>query len=506
MGQQYILAYDLGTTGNKAVLVDERCNLVATAFSPYQTFFPFATAVEQDPWDWWNSVVNATRQLLEKSHVNPREVQAISFSGQMMGCVPVSREADPIGRGIIWADMRGSLEASQLAARMGSALLYQILGNRVNASYSAAKILWIREHEPDRFRQAHKFLQPKDFIVARMTGNFVTDFSDACGTNLFDITRLQWSDAILEAAALDRHLLPEAYASTDVVGRLSDAVAAVLGLTGGTPVVIGGGDGACAAAGAGVINASDTYQYLGSSSWVGTASPVPLLDPTARIFNWAHVVPGLYAPTGTMQAGGGSFQWLKSTLGIETENGRSAYELMDEEADAGPAGANGLIFLPYLMGERSPVWNEKARGAFIGLTMQHSRSELIRAVMEGVAMNMKGILDAFTDQIKVDEIRFIGGGAKSRVWAQIFANIYGHRLRVPTVLDEATALGAAVTGGVGVGLFADFDVVRRAIETDFVVTPDMDRHRAYRRLQVTYEEAYRALIGTFDQLSTWAQG
>lgn len=504
MGHQYVLAYDLGTTGNKAVLVDERCTVAATAFSAYQTVFPFALAVEQDPWDWWNSVVDATKQLLEKSRVSPGQIQGISFSGQMMGCVPVSRNADPIGRAIIWADMRSSVQALRLADRLGSSALYEILGNRVNASYSAAKIMWIGEHEPERFRQTYKFLQPKDFVVARMTGNFVTDFSDACGTNLFDITRLQWSEPVVEAAGLDRHLLPEVYASTEVVGRLSDTVAEALGLTAGTPVVIGGGDGACAAVGAGVIEESDTYQYLGSSSWVGTASHHPLIDPKTRIFNWAHVVPGLYAPTGTMQAGGASFHWLRSVLGIESEHGRSAYKVMDDEADAESPGADGLIFLPYLMGERSPVWNEKARGAFIGLTMQHSRSALVRAVMEGVAMNMKGILDAFTDQVKVDEIRFIGGGAKSRVWAQIFSNIYGHPLRVPTVLDEATALGAAVAGGVGIGLFADFDVVDHAIETDFVVTPDTTTHHSYRQLQTTYEEAYRALIGTFDELSTWA--
>lgn len=496
MGPQYILAYDLGTTGNKAVLVDDRGNLAAKAFSPYQTFFPFAPAVEQDPWEWWHSMVDATQQLLGTSRVNPREIHGISFSGQMMAAVPVSRAAEPIGRALIWADMRGSLEASQLVDRLGSTPLYKILGNRVTASYSAAKILWIRAHQPDRFSRTYKFLQPKDFIVARMTGNFVTDFSDACGTNLFDVTRLQWSEPILQAAELDPSLLPEARPSTAVVGKLLDSAAAALGLVAGTPVVIGGGDGACAAAGAGVIEESNTYQYLGSSSWLGTASPKPLLDPDARIFNWVHVVPGLYAPTGTMQAGGASFQWLKSTLDVE-----STFELMDAEAEQIPPGANSLIFLPYLMGERSPVWNEKARGAFIGLTMKHSRGALIRAVMEGVAMNMKGILDAFTDQMRVDEIRIIGGGAKSRLWAQIFSDVYGHRIRIPAVLGEATALGAAVTGGVGIGLFSDFTAVRRSIATDSIVTPDTDAHHAYRRLQDIYEDAYRALIVTFDRLS-----
>lgn len=497
MGQDYILAYDLGTTGNKAVLVDGTSRLVASAFAPYQTYFPFAKAVEQDPEEWWESVLQVTRQILEKSGVHPRQIRGISFSGQMMGAVPVDCHADPIGRAIIWADMRGAVQAQRLADGLGAGTLYRILGNRVNASYSAAKIMWIREHQPERFQKTYKFLQPKDFVAARMTGRFVTDFSDACGTNLFDIEKLRWSEDILTAAGITTDVLPELAASTEVVGRLSNEVAAQLGLNSGTPVVIGGGDGACAAAGAGVVAESQTYQYLGSSSWIGTASSRPLFDEKARIFNWAHVVPGMYAPTGTMQAAGAAFQWLKSTLNIEPRDGKSAFQILDEAADKSPGG---LLFLPYLMGERSPIWNENARGAFIGLSMQHSVGDLARAVMEGVALNMKGILDAFTEQISVGEIRFIGGGAKSRVWAQIFSDVYGHPLNVPKVLDEATAMGAAVTGGVGINLFSSFRVIQQVIETDHMVSSDAHRHAGYARLQPTYESCYRALMATFEAL------
>lgn len=499
MEKNYVLAYDLGTTGNKAIIMDGDCQLVASAFAPYQTFFPFTKAVEQDPADWWGSVRETTQQVLQQG-IDSHAIRGIVFSGQMMGCVPVNSEAEPLGRGIIWADMRGRQQAETLLSEMGSQALYEILGNRVTASYSAAKMMWIRDYESDRFRRVYKFLQPKDFLIARMTGRFVTDFSDACGTNLFDIERREWSTMILEAAEIPQGVLPDLAASTDIVGKLSHSAASELGLRDGIPIVIGGGDGACAAAGAGAIAASQTYQYLGSSSWLGTVSSHPLLDSEARIFNWTHVVPGLYAPTGTMQAAGASFQWFKTTLGVKPEGGKRAYEIMDDMAAASTGPENGLIFLPYLLGERSPVWNDNARGAFIGLHMSHRPGDLVRAVMEGIALNMKGILDALTTQVSVKQLRFIGGGAKSRLWAQIFSDVYGYPLKVPNTLDEATAMGAALTGGVGVGLFSSFDVIQQVFQNERCVTPNADRHDAYLRLQSTYQEAYRSLIGIFDNL------
>ncbi len=501
MGHNYILAYDLGTTGNKAVVVDDECRVVASAFVAYQTYFPFAKAVEQDPWDWWQSVREATRHLLAESNINTHHILGISFSGQMMGCVPVTRDATPIGRALIWADMRGGSQASRLVTHLGADALYRVLGNRVNASYSAAKMMWIHEHEPERFGNTYKFLQPKDFVVAQMTGCFVTDYSDACGTNLFDITNLKWVDSLVTAAGLSSEILPDLAASTDIVGTLSVEAAAELGLIHGIPVVIGGGDGACAAAGAGAVCEGYTYQYLGSSSWIGTASHEPFLDDRARIFNWTHVVPGLYAPTGTMQAAGASVQWLKSVFMNAPSYGQTDFDIMDEAASQSPVAAGGLIFLPYLLGERSPIWDANARGAFIGLKMHHSGEDVVRAVLEGVALNMKGILDAFTTRINVEEIALIGGGAKSRLWAQIFSDVYGYSLQIPRVLDEATAIGAAVTGGVGVGLFSDFGVIQNAIEHDFSVTPQRDNHRIYQELQLTYEAAYRALTTTFLELS-----
>jgi xylulokinase len=500
--RQYVLAYDLGTTGNKAVLVDEQCRLVASAFHPYDTFFPFDKAVEQDPWDWWLSVRHSTHELLQRSGVIPKTIAGISFSGQMMACVPLTQGGEPLGRALIWADMRSSAQAQRLITNVGAHRIYELVGNRANASYSAAKMMWVKEHEPERFQRTYKFVQPKDFVAMRMTGRFVTDYSDASGTNLFDLSALQWSPEMLAAAGIDVDLLPEAVPATTVVGGLTSSAADELGLVQGIPVVIGGADGACAAAGAGVSEPGTIYQYMGSSSWLGSVTKMPILDDQARIFNWVHVVPGLYAPTGTMQAAGASFQWLRTVLGISDND--MSFERMEEMARHSPPTAKALIFLPYLMGERSPIWDASARAAFVGLQMHHQTADLIRAVMEGVALNMKGILDAFTEVRSYDAIRLIGGGAKSRLWAQILADVYGVPMAVPNVVGEATAMGAAVTGGVGVGLFSNFNVIAQSIGDERLISPSVERHRRYNQWQPIYESTYQALKNTYRRLAECA--
>ncbi len=344
--------------------------------------------------------------------------------------------------------------------------VYQITGHRASSSYSGAKILWVRNHQPELFRQVHKFLHAKDFIVARLTGNFVTDYSDASGMNLYDLQAGDWSAPILDAIGLDRALLPELHAASDVVGEVTAQVAAEVGLAAGTPVVIGGGDGCCAATGAGVVREGSAYNYIGSSSWIALATKTPILDPTMRTFTWAHLVPGMFSPCGTMQTAGGSYQWLRDNFCLPEKEAAaglklSAYDLMNLQAEQSPPGANGLLFLPYLLGERSPRWNPKARGGFIGLTMKHNRADMIRAGLEGITLNLRVILEAFQEQnTQVTAMRVIGGGARGRVWRQIMADIYGLPVLRPALLEEATSLGAAIAGGVGVGIFRRFQCGR----------------------------------------------
>lgn len=506
MSKQYILAHDLGTTGNKASLYNAEGTLLASAFYGYGLALPKVGWAEQDPEDWWQAVCVSTQQLLAASAVSAADIACVVFSGQMMGCVAVDREARPLRSALIWADMRAGDEAQAILDGVGMEEAYRITGHRASSSYSGAKMLWVRNHQPEIFRQTYKFLQAKDFAVARLTGAFVTDYSDASGTNLYDLERGDWSAAILDAVQLDRDLLPELHASIDVVGEVTAAAAGQTGLAAGTPVVIGGGDGCCAAAGAGVVREGSAYNYIGSSSWIGLATKTPVYDPTMRTFTWAHLVPGMFSPCGTMQAAGGSYQWLRDNFGLpEKEAGAklqvSAYELMNLQAAQSPPGANGLLFLPYLLGERSPRWNPKARGAFVGLTMKHTRADMIRAGLEGITFNLRVILEAFLEQnTPVEAMRVIGGGARGRVWRQIMADIYGLPVLRPAILEEATSMGAAIAGGVGVGLFADWSVAERLTPIVDTCVPDGALKAAYDRQYALFNRAYAALEPLFDEM------
>lgn len=504
--KRFILAHDLGTTGNKAALFDEKGVLAANAFDGYEVIHPEPTWAEQDPADHWRAVVNTTRQLLVKAEVRPDEIAAISFSGQMMGCLPVDKKGRPLRNCIIWADQRAVKQAAQLADRVGEERVYRITGHRISPTYTAPKLMWVRDAEPEVFASLHKVLHVKDYIAYRLTGRFVTDRSDASGMSLYDLEGAKWSDEILEAVRLDPAYLPEVHNSTDVVGEVTGEAAEALGLVPGIPVVIGGGDGASAAVGAGSVVEGPAYNYIGSSSWIAFAAPHPIYDPGRRIFNWAHMVPGMFSPCGTMQAAGGSYQWLRRQVcSSEAEeagrSGEDVYEVMNHRAAESVPGAHGLLFLPYLQGERSPHWNPKARGGFVGLQVTHTRADLIRATLEGISMNLKTILHSFLDAgARIDEVTLIGGGAKGALWRQILADVYGRPTLRPRLLEEATSLGAAVAGGVGVGLYRDFSIVNKCIEIVDRHTPDPESAALYERLYPSFVKAYEVLVPVFDEL------
>lgn len=507
MTNRYILAHDLGTTGNKASLYNAEGSLLASAFYGYGLALPKVGWAEQDPEDWWQAVCVSTQQLLSSAALSGDEIACVVFSGQMMGCVAVDRQARPLRSALIWADMRAEAQAQALLDRVGMEAAYRITGHRASSSYSGPKMLWVRDNQPDLFRQTYKFLQAKDFIVARLTGVFVTDHSDASGTNLYDLQAADWSDTILEAVQLDRDLLPELRASTAVVGEITREAAAAVGLPAGVPVVIGGGDGCCAAVGAGVVAEGSAYNYIGSSSWIGLATEQPVYDPALRTFTWAHLVPGMFSPCGTMQAAGASYQWLRDNVGLPEKEaaaklGVSAYELLNLQAAQSPPAANGLLFLPYLLGERSPRWNPQARGAFLGLTMKHTRADMLRAGLEGITFNLRVILHAFVEQgAVVEAMRVIGGGARGRVWRQIMADIYGLPVLRPAILEEATSMGAAIAGGVGVGLFPDFSVAERLTPIVDTCLPNPALEATYARQYELFNQAYTALEPLFNQMA-----
>lgn len=496
--KRLILAHDLGTTGNKATLFDADGSLLGSAFASYPTEYAHPNWAEQNPETWWQAICTTTRQLLQASHAEPTAIAAVSFSGQMMGIIPVDQAGRPLRSCIIWADQRAQAEADQIAQLVDPALVYTHSGHRISAAYCAAKIFWLRNHQPDIYAQSHAFLMPKDYLVHRLTGALATDYSDASGTLLFNLTRRQWDETILQALALPIERLPALHKSTDVVGEVTAAAAAATGLAVGTPVVIGGGDGACAGVGAGVVEPGDAYCYIGSSSWISISSTQPLLDPGQRTFTFHHLHPERYCPMGTMQAAGGARDWAWTLFG--QENGRGASDL-DAAAGQVDAGASGLLFLPYLLGERSPHWNPLARGAWIGLAMPHSKAEMARAVLEGVALNLRLILDVLRAQVPtIRAIRLIGGGGNSPLWRQILADCFNLPIHMLELKGEATSWGAAVAAGVGSGLF-DWSLAAQRSQVVEVVEPNPLHVARYHELTAIYLDAYTALAPIYARLA-----
>jgi len=496
MPRKLILAHDLGTSGDKAVLVGLAEGIVGSSFAPYATRNPIATWAEQDPEDWWNAVCATTHEIVRAHRLSAGDVAGVAFSGQMMGCLPVGHNGRPLRNAIIWADQRAVAEAERLVDRVGLPRVYQITGHRVGPAYSAPKMAWLRRHEPRTFQETHKFLQAKDYVAYRLTDTWATDYSDACGTGLFNLATKEWAAELLAAMGVDPSLLPQAVPSTAVVGEITPEASRATGLASGTPVVIGGGDGVCATAGAGVVEEGSAYVYLGSSAWLATVSQTPLLDPAMRTFTWIHMDPHRYSPNGTMHNAGASLDWVR---GLFEVTDHAAFEA---EAAACGAGAGGLVFLPYLRGERSPHWNPRARGTFVGLTPGHGRAHLFRAVCEGVALNLRIIRDALEDQgLSISRLRVVGGGAQSRLWRRILADVLARPVELVAHPLEATAVGAAMAGAVGVGLVPDLAeaarCLARTVEVESPVSSDI-----YANLYRVFRQAYDRLVPVFDGLAS----
>ncbi|RLG84632.1 MAG: xylulokinase, partial [Thermoprotei archaeon] len=429
----YVLVHDLGTTGDKAVLFDvEKGAVVASALRSYPTTHPRPLWAEQDPDDWWRAFTETTRELLRTARVDPGDIEAVGLSGQMMACLPVDWGGRHLRRAIIWMDQRSVSEAERIREVVGEWEFYRITGNRVSPTYPVAKIMWLRRREPRIYEEAHLFLQPKDYVVARLTGSFYTDYSDASLSGMMDASKRTWAVEMLEELGIDPGKLPEIAPSTQIVGEVTSGAAEATGLARGTPVAMGCGDGACATLGAGAVGVGDAYIYVGASAWLSVTARGPVFDRAMRTFNMAHVDPELYSPIGTMQTAGASLRWFRDNVfllekAVAEALGLSPYQLIDREAEGSPPGALGLLFLPYLTGERTPHADPHARGGWVGLNIRHTRAHLIRALLEGVGFGMRDSLEIIRGMgVPVREIRVSGGGARSALWRQILADIYAH--------------------------------------------------------------------------------
>ena len=475
---QQVLAYDLGTGGLKASVFDGNGVSQASAFLPIETYYPEAGFREQDPQKWWQVLLSCTETLLSDGGISPAEIAAVSISGHSLGVVPIGRGGLLSSRVPIWSDSRAGAEAEAFFRRVDENEWYLATGNGFPAPlYAIFKLMWIQSHQPDVYEKAEKFVGTKDYLNYMLTGELATCRSYASGSGVYDLARGAYRADYLAASGIDPKKLCAPVSSTQVIGRVTRAAAALTGLTEGTPVVCGGVDNSCMALGAGCFGEGEVYTSLGTSAWVAASSKKPIVDLAGRPFVFAHCVPGQFVSATAIFSAGSAFAWLRDTVCrdlvyAEAQGGRNAYDAMTALAAASPAGANGLIFNPSLAGGSSLDKNPDIRGAFVGLDLRHTQADLIRAVLEGVCLNLRLAMDVLSTHVALShDMLIVGGGGKSALWRQLFASIYNKNITRIAVGQDAGSLGAAALGAVGVGLWPGFDRLKTVCAVQSRVAP-----------------------------------
>jgi len=494
-----ILAYDLGTGGNKASLYDADGRCLASVFVPYQTLYPRAGWHEQRPMDWWNAVVQSTRQLLAGPRADPSAIECLAISGHSLGCVPLGPDGELLRESTpIWSDKRAGAQARAFFERFDEARWYRITGNGFPPPhYTAFKIMWYRDREPEMFGRAATIVGTKDFINFLLTGRVATDPSYASGSGVYDLLAWDYHPGLIAAAGLPREMLPDIVPSTEIMGELTRDAAEQLGLPRGVKVACGGVDNSCMALGARNVAEGSVYTSLGSSAWIAVSASRPLLDDRARPYVFTHVVPGMFTSAVAIFSAGTTFRWVRDHLCADLaaraeREGLDAYELMGALAAESPVGAGKLLFHPSLAGGSSLDASPNVRGALLGLDLAHTRADVVRAAMEGVAMNLRLVLDELRRLCDVrGEMVAVGGISRSGLWRQILADALRTRIVKTNVGQEAGSLGAAAVAAVGAGLWSDFGPVERAHEVQHVSAPDPARAAAYEKLLPAFRKAGR---------------
>ena len=504
----FMMGIDVGTTGTRAVVVRPDGRVLGAATGAHQPMRMLKPGwAEQEPEDWWQATIVAVRAALEQAGLKGAQVAAVGLSGQMHGVVLLDKTNAVLRPSLIWCDQRSQAQCEWITSRVGAEQLIQLVSNPALTGFSAPKLLWVRDNEPNIFERATRFLLPKDFVRYRLTGEFATDVSDASGTLLFDVTNRRWSREMLSALGLDSKLVPRAYESPEITGQIRREVALVTGLNAGIPVVGGGGDQAASAIGNGIVLPGLTSATLGTSGVIFSYTETPKLDPRGRIHTFCHAVPGKWHVMGVTQGAGLSLRWFRDQLGVPeawyaTATAVDPYELIVREAEAIPPGSDGLLFLPYLMGERTPHLDSRARGMWFGLTAAHTRGHLIRSILEGVAFSLRDSFEIFKELgIPVEEVRASGGGSRSFLWRQIQADIYGKEL-VTLGTAEGSAFGAALLAGVGAKIYSSVEEsARQAIQIRERMAPRHDRVQVYDRQYQVYRALYPAVQELAHQLA-----
>ena len=504
----YYLGIDIGTSGTKALVMDARAKVLATATGEHAISAPRPGWSEQDPANWWQATVRAVRQAIAKAGVDGRQVAGIGLSGQMHGLVILDRGGKVLRPSIIWNDQRTAREAAEIEAAVGGKKkLIALVGNVAQTSFTLTKLLWVRRNEPKIYDKIAHMLLPKDYIRLRLTGEFVGDVSDMSGTLILDQKKRNWSKKIISTFQLDQRILPPVVESHEITGRLAADVAEKLGLSAGTPVVGGGGDQPAGAVGNGVVVEGLTSATMGTSGVVYVHSSGYRTDPQSRVGTFCSCVQDEYCLFGCILSAGGSFQWFRNTLGqAEVKQAKKQrcdpYELLTAQAAAAPAGCEGVFWLPYLTGERTPHGDPYARACWIGMHSRTTRNELVRSVMEGATFGMNDAVTLLRELgLSIRQIRLSGGGARSEFWRQLQADIYNATC-VTINAEEGPAYGVALLAAAGTGRFKNVrEACKAGISITRTIKPDAKSRKLYAQYYTQYRRLYPALKQEFALLA-----
>lgn len=504
----YLLGIDIGTSGTKTVLFDEAGNTIASALGEYPLYQPNVGWAEQDPEDWWKATFSTIKAVLGKSGVNPSDVKGVGLSGQMHGAVLLDKDNQVLRKAIIWCDQRSSAECDQITSIIGKERLIEITANPALTGFTASKVMWVKNNEPEIFEKVKKILLPKDYIRFKLTGEFATEVSDASGMQFMDIPKRKWSSEVLDKLGIDKGLLGDVYESQEVSGKVHKAAAELTGLKEGTPVVGGAGDQAAGAVGNGIVRPGVISSTIGTSGVVFAFSENVSIDPKGRVHTFCHAVPNTWHIMGVTQGAGLSLKWFRDNFCIEEKRtaelmGIDPYVLMDQEADRVEAGCSGLIYLPYMMGERTPHLDPNAKGVFFGLSAKHEKQDMLRAVMEGVVYSLKDCLEIIKEMgVDVSEVRASGGGGKSKLWRQMQSDVFGTEITTINS-SEGGALGVALLAGVGTGVYSSVpEACDAIIKVKTRQAADMALNAKYQKFYNIYGSLYNSLKQNYKDLAS----
>ncbi|MCB2293038.1 xylulokinase [Clostridium algoriphilum] len=499
----YVLGIDIGTSGTKTILFDEKGNNISSAFKDYPLYQPEIRWAEQNPEDWWDAVVVTINSAIQKSGVDIKDIKGVGLSGQMHGLVMIDKEGKVLRPSIIWCDQRTTKECDEITKLVGAERLIEITANPALTGFTASKIMWVKKHEPETYKKTYKILLPKDYIRFMLTGEFCTEVSDASGMQLLDVPNRKWSDEVLEKLHIDKNLLGKVYESQEVTGVVNKVASKLTGLKEGTKVVGGAGDQAAGAVGNGIVRPGVISSTIGTSGVVFAHTDKVTIDKKGRVHTFCHAVPGAWHIMGVTQAAGLSLKWFKDNLCVlENQNAASSgidvYEELNCEAGSVKPGVDGLMYLPYLMGERTPHLDPYARGVFFGLNARHNKNDMLRSVMEGVGYSLLDCMDIINEMgITVNEVRASGGGGKSEVWRQIQADMFNSEV-VTINSSEGPALGVAILALVGVGVYSSVveacDTIIHKVTYQNPINENVELYSKYHEI---YKRLYTALKPEF---------